>query len=388
MERVTAAAQEYLRRHDISGWLLYDYRGMNPVFWETVGPIANVTRPCWLWIPADGQPSLLVAYVDQGRFNHLGLNTVLFKGRENMISELKGIVGNQNQVAMEYSPNCSLPRISRVDAGTVDLVRGLEIKIISSADIVQYATQRWTEKQLSSHKIAAKKLSRIVQEAFDYIGDHIVQGVTEFEIAEFIKSRFRDEGLVVTDGPVVAVNEHSSDPHFNPTEESAVAIKPSDWILIDLWGRLPGIDAMFADITWTAFVGNKIPKLHQEVFDTVVGARDSALKEMQIMISDSHYPQGWKIDKIARDFIEASGFGNYFTHRLGHSLGREVHGNAVNLDSWETHDTREIIPGIGLTIEPGIYLPDFGVRSEIDVYISEEAPVVTTSIQRDIVTIS
>ena len=387
MERVTTAAQEYLRGHDIGGWLLYDYRGMNPVFWETVGPIANVTRPCWLWIPADGQPSLLVAHVDQGRFNHLGLNTVLFNGRANMISELKGIVGNQNQIAMEYSPNCSLPRISRVDAGTLDLVRGLGIKIISSADIVQYATQRWTEKQLASHKIAAKKLSRIVQEAFDYIGNRIAKDVTEFEVAELIKSRFQDEGLVVTDGPVVAVNEHSSDPHFNPTEKSAVRIKPGDWILIDLWGRLPGVDTMFADITWTAFGGNKIPRKQQEVFDTVIGARDSALEKIQIMMSNSHYPQVWEIDKIARDYIEASGFGTYFTHRLGHSLGREVHGNAVNLDSWETHDTRKIIPGIGLTIEPGIYLPDFGVRSEIDVYISEKSPVVTTSIQRDIVTI-
>ena len=263
LDEVFAAAQSHMSSRGIDGWLLYDYRGVNPIFWETVGPVSNVTRPCWLWVPAEGAPRLLIAYVDQGRFGHLGVATTLYSGREEMVSRLEELVDGFGRVAMEYSPAAELPRISRVDAGTVELVRSLGVDVVSSADTVQYAAQRWTTDQLASHETAADALGVIVRQAFDHIGSNLARGITELEVAEFISTRFVDDGLEVTDGPVVAVNEHSSDPHFEPTPDSTSAIRQGDWVLIDLWSRLPGPDSMFADITWTAFVGDEVPERHQ-----------------------------------------------------------------------------------------------------------------------------
>ncbi len=387
LHEVFEAARTHMGGRRIDGWLLYDYRGVNPIFWETVGPISNITRPCWLWIPAESEPRLLVAYVDQGRFQHLGVETTLYSGREEMVAGLRALLDGAVRVAMEYSPGAELPRVSRVDAGTVELVRSLGVDVVSSADTVQYAAQRWSEEQLASHETAADALGVIVSQAFDHIGRNVTGGITEFEVAEFINTRFTEEGLVVTDGPVVAVNEHSSDPHFEPTPETTSVIRQGDWVLIDLWSRLPGADSMFADITWTAFVGNSVPERHQRVFDAVTGARDRALGEIAAAFREGRPLQGWELDRAARDYIEGAGFGGYFNHRLGHSLGREVHGNAVNLDSLETRDTRQLMPGIAVTIEPGVYLPDFGVRSEIDVYIDEDGPRATTAVQREVVLI-
>ena len=387
MQQVVAQAQEFMRARGIGGWLLYDYRGLNPIFSDTVGTIGHVTRPVWLWIPNEGDAHMLVSFVDQSRFTHLGIDTTLFVNRVDMIAKLRDRIGAQSRIAMEYTPEGALPRVSKIDGGTLELVRGLGVEIMSSADLLQYATQRWDEAQLDSHKFAAEKLTQIVKEAFEHIGKTVDEGVTEFDVADFIRGRFTDEGLIVTDGPAVAVNSHASDPHFDPTPEASVTIRRGDWVLIDLWTRLPDDHAMFGDITWTAYVGEVVPAKHQEVFDVVVGSRDAALTEMERAFEEGRPLQGWELDKVARDYIAAAGYGEFFNHRLGHSLGREVHSNAVNLDSWETFDTRQLIPGIAVTIEPGIYIPEFGVRSEIDVFISEDGPVVTTEMQREIVLI-
>ena len=387
LERVVGRAQEHMRGHDIDGWLLYDYRGINPIFWETVGRIPNVTRPCWMWVPARGEPRLVVSFVDQGRFAQLGIATTMFVSRSEMVQSVAQVLAGSRRVAMEYSPEAELPRVSRVDAGTLELVRGLGVEVVSSGDTVQYAALLWDEEQLESHRAAAQKLSAIVTQAFAYIGEDISTEPTEYEVAEFIRRRFVEEGMVATDGPVVAVNEHSSDPHFDPTPDAAVAIKPGDWVLIDLWSRLAREDAMFADITWTAYVGGKVPEPHQRVFDTVIGARDAALAELERASREGQLLEGWQLDQVARDFIARAGYGDHFNHRLGHSLGREAHGNAVNLDGWETRDSRHVIPGVAVTIEPGIYLSEFGVRSEINVYISEDGPEVTTEVQRAVVLI-
>jgi Xaa-Pro dipeptidase len=384
IDQVVHAAQEHMRAERISGWLLYDYRGMNPIFWDTVGPIPNVTRPCWLWVPSHGEPRLLVSYVDQGRFAHLGVPTTVFVSREEMVRTLAEMLRGAGRIAMEYSPSGELPRVSRVDAGTLELVRGLGVEVVSSGDTLQYATQRWSDSQLQSHLEAASGLDAIVRQAFRRIGDTLASGPTEHGIAEFIRSRYAEEGLEAADGPVVAVNDHSSDPHFEPAPGSSRVIEAGDWVLIDLWARLPDEDAMYADITWTAYVGSEVPPRNRRVFDAVIGARDAALAEMEAEFAAGRELQGRQVDKVAREFISEAGFGDYFNHRLGHSLGREVHSNAVNLDGWETHDTRRLIPGIAVTIEPGIYLPEFGVRSEIDVFISEDGPRVTTKVQREV----
>ena len=384
MMEVVEQAQEYMQAQGVDGWLLYDYRGMNPILEDTIGRVGHVTRPVWVWIPERGSPHILASFVDQGRFGHLGLDTTLFVNRADMIDKLKKLLAASDRVAMEYTPDGALPRVSKVDAGTLEMVRGLGVEVESSADLLQYATQRWNEAQLESHVFAAEKLTQIVKEAFRYIGDSLGSGVTEHDVAEFIRKRFLEEGLIVTDGPAVAVNEHASDPHFDPTPETSVLIKQGDWVLIDLWTRQPHEDSMFGDITWTAYVGNRVPAKHQEVFDVVIGARDAALAEIERAFDESRPLQGWELDKVARDYIDAAGYGEYFNHRLGHSLGREVHSNAVNLDSWETFDTRRLIPGIAVTIEPGIYVPEFGVRSEVDVFISEDGPRVTTEMQREV----
>ena len=387
IQQVIEQAQEYMRENEVDGWLLYDYRGLNPIFADTVGRVGHVTRPVWLWIPASGDPRLLLSFVDQSRFEHLDIDTTLFINRRDMIAKLRDDLGVSGRVAMEYTPECALPRVSNVDGGTLELVRGLGADVVPSADLLQYATQRWNDEQFASHVYAAEKLSVIVQEAFRYIGDSIESGVTEFDVKQFIRNRFLEEGMIVTDGPAVAVNGHASDPHFDPTPENSATIKRGDWVLIDLWTRLPGEDDMFGDITWTAYVGDDVPDKQREVFDIVIGSRDAALAEIERAFAEGRILEGWQLDKVARDYIEEAGYGDYFNHRLGHSLGREVHSNAVNLDSWETHDTRKLIPGIAVTIEPGIYIPEFGVRSEIDVFISEDGPQVTTQMQRDVVLI-
>lgn len=377
-------AQEHLTSEQIDGWLLYDYRGMNPIFTETLGALAHVTRPCWLWVPVSGTPKLLVSYVDQGRFEHLGIETLLWVSRSQMRNRLRELLRGARVVAMEYSPDGALPRVSWVDAGTVEMVKGLGVEVVSSADTVQYATQRWSAAELLSHREAAGRLDTIVQDAFRYIGDRLTAPPTEHDVAEFIRSRFREEGMEAPDGPIVAVNEHGADPHFDPTPTNSHVIRPGDWVLIDLWARMEGEENMYADITWTGYVGDTVPSEHKEVFDIVVGARDAAVAAIADHFEQGGRPQGWQIDKVARDYIHEAGYGEYFSHRLGHSIGREVHGNAVNLDSWETHDTRRLMPGIATSVEPGIYLPGrFGVRSEIDVYISEDGPVVTTAVQRE-----
>ena len=387
IQEVIEQAQEYMGEHDVNGWLLYDYRGLNPIFADTVGSVGHVTRPVWLWIPVSGIPRLLLSFVDQSRFDHLDLDTTLFINRRDMIDKLRNDFGISGRVAMEYTPEGALPRVSNVDGGTLELVKSLGVEIVPSADLLQYATQRWNAEQFESHVYAAEKLSVIVQEAFRYIGDSIDSGVTEYDVKEFIRNRFLEEGMIVTDGPAVAVNEHASDPHFDPTPENSVEIERGDWVLIDLWTRLPGEDDMFGDITWTAYVGDEVPAKHREVFDIVLGSRDAALAEMENAFGEGRVLEGWQLDKVARDYIEDAGYGDYFNHRLGHIYGREVHSKAVNLDSWETHDTRQLIPGVAVTIEPGIYIPEFGVRSEIDVFISEDGPQVTTQMQRDVVLI-
>ena len=386
IDTVVASAQEHLLAEGVDGWLVYDYRGMNPVFRDAVGPVANVTRPCWLWVPASGEPRLLLSYVDRGRFDHLGIDDAVFVSRREMIDRLRETLAGARRVAMEYSPDGGLPRMSRVDAGTLELVRGLGVDVLPSADTVQYATQRWTDEDLDSHGLAASRLSVVVPEAFAYIGRNLGDA-TEYDVAQSIRWKCAEIGLRVTDGPVVAVNEHSSDPHFEPTANNAVSIRRGDWVLIDVWARAQGVDTMFADITWTAYVGDRAPPAHQRVFDAVIGARDAAVAAIASAFEAGVELQGWEVDAVAREYIANAGYGGYFNHRLGHSIGREVHGNAVNLDGWETHDTRKLVPGICVSVEPGIYLPEFGVRSEIDVYVAEDGPRVTTDVQRSVVLI-
>ena len=384
-QTVYDAAQEFMAQDGLPAWLVYDYRESNPIFRQVIRPSGHVTRPCYFYLPAQGTPRLLVHHVDAGKFADSGVDCVVYSNRDTMVSALSNLVSGTGRLAMEYSPLNELPRVSRVDAGTVELVRSLGVEVVSSADLMQAATHRWTPEQYADHHATALKLGKIVNEAFAHAGERLGQGVTEFDVAEFIRQRFSEENIASPDGPIVAVNANASDPHYEPSAQVHSVIRPGDWLLIDLWAKGTAPGSVFADITWCAYAGDKVPAKQQEIFDIVTGARDAAVEFLMESHRAGQLVQGWQADRVARDFIDARGYGQWFTHRLGHSIGFEVHSEAVNLDGFETRDTRRIIPGVCFSVEPGIYLPEFGVRSEIDVFMSEDGPYPSSPVQRDVV---
>lgn len=391
------AAQQFMAAHDLPGWLVYDYRGANPVFPQVVEASGHITRPVYFYLPAAGPPLLLTHHVDAGKFAHSGVELQVYRSRESLLPLLRALLAGGGEgraapgrmapgrVAMEYSPLNELPRVSRVDAGTVELVRSLGAEVVSSADLMQAAIHRWTPEQLADHRQTADMLGRIVNQAFAYAGERLGGGVTEFEIAEFIRRRFAEEDLASPDGPIVAVNDNASDPHYEPSAAIHRPLRPGDWLLIDLWAKGTAPGSVYADITWCAYAGERVPARQQEIFGIVTGARDAALEFLQEAHRRGEAVQGWQADRAARDYIGRRGYGEWFTHRLGHSIGYEVHSEAVNLDGFETHDTRHIIPGVCFSIEPGIYLPEFGVRSEIDVFVGPEGPAASSPVQQEVV---
>ena len=386
-QNIYQAAQEFLTQEGIPAWLVYDYRQANPVFGLVISASGHVTRPCYFYIPANGEPSLLVHHVDAGKFADSGVPVIVYSSRDSMLEALRGLLSGVSRIAMEYSPENTLPRVSRVDAGTVELVRSMGPEVVSSADLMQYATHQWTPEQLADHRATADNLGLIVNQAFAYAGDHLAEGVNEFQVAEFIRNRFAEEGIASPDGPIVAVNANASDPHYEPSADNNSPIQQGDWLLIDLWAKGTEPGSVFADITWVAYVGDAVPPRQQEIFDIVIGARDAALRYLEDAHNEGSPVMGWQADKVAREFIADRGYAEFFTHRLGHSIGFEVHSEAVNLDGFETHDTRRIIPGICFSIEPGIYLPEFGVRSEIDVFMSADGPFASSPVQHEVVLI-
>lgn len=380
--------------HDIDGWLTRDYRYTNPVFWQAYGEhVQNITRPVWLMLPAKGDPLLLAHDVDTGRFQGSAAAVAGYSSRVSMVDGLRELLaasGSQApNIAMEYSELYELPRVGRVDAGTVELVRSLGATVVSSGDLMQHATERWSDYQLQTHRYAIERLTRIVKEAFTFAGENVRWALTEHDLAEHIRGRFDRLGLEYDDGPVVAFNEHSADPHYEPVPDGSAVIRREGWLLIDLWGRQrtdadATEPAISGDITWVAKLGGPPTERQQTVFDAVRHARDAAFDLLKSETLAGNVLQGWQLDRVARDVISEAGFGDHFLHRLGHSLGHEVHSNGVNLDDWETHDTRGVIEGVGVTMEPGIYLPDFGVRLEMDVFMGPDGPEITGERQDEI----
>lgn len=389
-----ADAQEYMHSQEIDGWLTRDYRYTNPVFWQAYGEhVQNITRPVWLMLPSKGEPLLLAHDVDTGRFQDSAATVAGYSSRVSMVDGLRKLLaasGSQApNIAMEYSELYELPRVGRVDAGTVELVRSLGATVVSSGDLMQHATERWSDYQLQTHRYAIERLTRIVKEAFTFAGENVRWALTEHDLAEHIRGRFDRLGLEYDDGPVVAFNEHSADPHYEPVPDGSAVIRREGWLLIDLWGRQrtdadAPEPAISGDITWVAKLGDPPTERQQTVFDAVRHARDAAFDLLESETLAGNVLQGWQLDRVARDVITEAGFGDCFLHRLGHSLGHEVHSNGVNLDDWETHDTRTVIEGVGVTMEPGIYLPDFGVRLEMDVFMGPDGPEITGERQDEI----
>ena len=321
--QIFETSQQFLLANDIPGWLIHDYRNSNPIFQQVLPPLGQVTRPTLLYIPRQGKPKLLVHHVDAGKFSYQDtvtankpeLDLVIYQSRDTMGESLRRILNGASSVAMEYSPNNDLTRVSRVDAGTVELVRSLESEVVSSADLMQFATQRWSAEQLSGHKRAAYKLGTIVNQAFRLIGTQLQSSqnsnntTSEFSIAEYIRQRFSEEHLTSGDGPIVSINSHFSDPHYEPTAENTSIFKSGDWVLIDLWAKEASAPSVYADITWVAYIGYEIPRQYSEVFETVIKARDSALEFLVNEFKQGTVNRGWQADKVARDFIHSKGYG-------------------------------------------------------------------------------
>lgn len=378
--------QDALRQEGVDGWLFCDFRGSDPLASRILGldPGQISTRRWYYWIPTEGKPAGIVSSVEPRRLDALPGEKRVFLSWQQLHAALAETLRDVKRVAMQYSPGNAIPYVARVDAGTVELVRQLGVEVVSAADLVQRFEAVWSADQWRSHLRAAKGVRETVDEAFTYIRQHAP--VSEYVVQQFILQRFADRGLVANHPPIVAINEHSADPHFEPTPDSGL-IRPGDFVLIDLWAKEP--TGVYADYTWTGFMGKEIPERHQEIFSIVRDARDAAISFVHERIRQEQAFCGYEVDAAARKVITDAGYGDYFVHRTGHSIGEEVHGNGANMDGLETRDERRVLPGTCFSIEPGIYLAgEFGVRSEVNIYVTEREAIVTgTPVQTELVRI-
>ncbi|MDK9699816.1 MAG: Xaa-Pro peptidase family protein [bacterium] len=380
--------QKFLTLKGLDGWLLYDFRGNNPVLTRAIGKTIWTTRRLFVLITRTGAVKVVAHRVDSEQLSVFPGETLLYTDRHEMGAILRELLQENPKIAVEYSPECAIPVMSIIDAGMAEWLRSLGAELHSSADLVQTLTARWDDTTLENHRRASRLVNDIKDAAFEMIREALSSGqiITDYDVQQFILGEFVKENLEPEDAPVVATNERSGNPHYMPSSDVFYTIQPNDWILIDLWARVPGDENVFSDITWVGYAGKEVPAKHRKVYDVVTGGRDAALTAVEQWWKAGRIIQGWEIDEVCRKHISDRGYGKYFIHRTGHSLspGKHVHGLGVNIDNFETHDTRILIPGIGFTIEPGVYFPEFGVRSEINVYIGENGPEVTSKIQREI----
>jgi Xaa-Pro dipeptidase len=287
---------------------------------------------------------------------------------------------------MQYSAKAAIPYVAMVDAGTVELVRSAGVKVVTSADLVQKYEACWTPQQLDSHLAAGERIDRIVRDAFQQAATHVHESkaLTEYELQQWILEQFASAGIAREQGPDVAVNANASDPHYGPAAGKSAPIREGDLLLLDVWGKMNAPHSVYYDVTWIGFLGAKVPERHAKVFRIAREARDKAVDLILSSIAAQKPLQGWQVDKAARGVIEKAGYGKYFFHRTGHSIGESVHGNGANMDGLETRDVRHLIPRTCTSVEPGIYLPEFGIRTELNVYIGEREARVTGAVQNEI----
>jgi Xaa-Pro aminopeptidase len=373
-------------KDSIDCWLVHDFRGNNPVFHQLLGEKKNNTRRCFLFIPADGEPVFIAHHLDKDLFSNLGFMVELYSGWQKLEKILDRRLKPLKRIAMEYSTGGKLPMISWVDGGTIELIKDFGLEIVSSADLFQAVAAVWGEDQYQSHLSACDKVAGIKDDAFKMIKNTVSAGglISEYEVKRFILERFEKAKMVNTDGPVVAVNENSGNPHYDPSPENHKPIGRENYVLIDLWARRDNESGIFCDITWVGYTGDNPPAKYVEIFNIVKTSRDLVVGRLKKAWDRKEILAGYQLDVIAREHIGSRGYGDNFFHRTGHSLGGgdHPHGLGANLDNFETHDTRSIIAGTGFTVEPGIYLEEFGVRSEINVYMDPVlGPTVTTRAQ-------
>jgi len=384
------AIQTALREAGHDGWLFYDHHHRDPIGEQILGldPKAHITRRWYYFVPATGEPRKLVHRIEQGRLDSLPGAKGLYSSWQELAEGLDAMLGDARRLAMQYSPNNDIMYVSMVDAGTVEFLRGLGKEIVSSADLVSQFEAVLTAEQIASHAVAQKAIDDILAEAWKTIGQRVRDGgVNEYEMVTWLSEAMRREGLVWDNGPNVSANANSSDSHYEPTAETCAPIRDGDFVLIDIWGRVDQAESIYYDITWTGVVGREPTERERMVFTAVRDARDAAIRTVEQAFAEGRAISGYEADDAARAVIEGAGFGPYFTHRTGHNIAHEIHGPGAHLDNLETHDERRILANTCFSVEPGIYLPEFGVRSEVDMLTAPGKAWVTGKVQTELVRI-
>ena len=385
-----AAVQRALRDDELDAWLLYDFHGSNPIARRVAGfdAAAKITTRRWYYlVPAEGPPRGLVHAIEADRLDHLPGAKTRYAGHGALGDGLRALLAGCAAVAMEYSPGCAIPYVSRVDAGTVDAVRALGVEVRSSGDLIQRFEAVWDAEALASHRAASAALHDIKDRAFDLVSRCLRDGrpLTELDVQDAMAGWFDEAGLVSDSRPVVAAQENAGDPHYLPTPGRHRGIGAGEVVLLDLWGKKRDApDAVYADITWMGYTGAAVPARYADAFRVIRDGRDAAVDLVRGAVEAGRELRGWEVDRAVRDRVGAAGLGDRFVHRTGHNLGREVHGNGVHLDDFETRDERKLLPGTGVTIEPGVYFEDFGLRTEINLYVGADTATVTGPRQEEI----
>lgn len=380
------AIQAALREQSLDGWLFYDHHHRDPIAYRILGlsDSLHVSRRWYYLIPAQGEPRKLTHRVESGKLASLPGTGHVYSSWQELEDGLRTMLEPYKTLAMQYSPRNAIMYVSMVDAGTVEVLREMGKTIVSSADLVSRFEAVLTAEQIASHYQAQKSIDEIVSEVWKYIA---AGSRSEYQVMVWLREAMRRAGIADGYGPNVSVNENSSDSHYEPTAASSRQIKQGDFLLIDIWGRMDRPESCFYDITWTGVVGREPTDRERQVFSLVAQARDAAIKAVQDAFKAGRPIAGWEADDAARAVIRAAGFADYFTHRTGHSISYETHGNGANLDNLETHDERLILPHTCFSVEPGIYLPEFGVRSEINMLTEPGRATVTGPIQTELVRI-
>jgi Xaa-Pro aminopeptidase len=386
-----ARIQSALAAEKLDGWLLYDFRGTNAIAEGLVGLTGqHVTRRWYYFIPVTGTPRKLNHAIESRKLDALPGDKTIYAERRSLVEGLTQILSGATTIAMEYSANNDIPYISRVDGGTIDLLRSLGKTIVSSGDLVGAFEAAWHAAEIDTHERASLALYRIKDRAFAYVQAKLQAGesINEYIVQQEMVRYFAEEGLISDSAPIVGAQENAGDPHYIPNADLHRPIRPNEVLLLDLWGKFATPGAVYADITWCGFTGDVVPEKYAKAFATIAAGRDAAINKVQTGISSGAGVRGWEVDRICRDVITEAGYGQYFVHRTGHSLGIEVHGNGVHMDDYETHDVRKLLPGTGFTIEPGIYTKEFGVRTEINMVVGATHATVTGPCQTELLRMS
>jgi Xaa-Pro aminopeptidase len=377
-----AAVQAALREQQLDGWLLYDFRGLNVLARRVIGlpEAVFLSRRWFYYVPAKGEPRKLVHKIEPHALDFLPGPQEIYLRWQELETGVGRLVHGAKRVAMEYVPRNANPYVSRVDAGTVELVKSFGVEIVPSGDLVQLFEACWDDDQWALHLEAAKHTRSAYDVAFGYIGQSVRAGKTlrETDVQQVILEHFKKNRVFCDHPPICAVGPHSGDPHYAPTPGLDAVIRENEFVLIDLWAKCDQPRAVYSDLTRVAFVGREVPAKVREVFKIVAQARDAAIAKVKAAFAANQPLLGWQVDRAARDVIEQAGYGEYFCHRTGHSIGQEVHGNGANMDGLETREERRVLRRTCFSIEPGIYLPEFGVRSEVDVFVDKNGTVHVT----------